>query len=207
MSIELYQLALFAAAFAVMVVSPGPFVAAIAARSAAFGFRNGFMMALGASLAECIYVLLAVFGLAALAATHAWALESLRWIGAAWLIWIGWTLLSSRTSIVAADDGPPISPSSLRAFWSGALINLGNPKAALFYMAIFPGFFDMTMLGIWDAIAILAVTLPIGLALDSSYAYAGAKARTLLKNEKSVQRVNRATGGVMIGAGAAIAAS
>ncbi len=207
MSIELYQLALFALAFAVMVVSPGPFVAAIAARSAAFGFRNGFMMALGACIAECVYVVLAVFGLAALAATHAWALELLRWVGAAWLVWIGWTLLSSRASVVDADGKAPSNPSSVRAFWGGALINLGNPKAALFYMAIFPGFFDMTALGAWDAVAILAVTLPIGLALDTSYAYAGAKARTLLKNDKSVQRVNRATGGVMIGAGAVIAAS
>jgi len=207
MSIELYQLALFAAAFAVMVVSPGPFVAAIAARSAAFGFRNGFAMALGASLAECFYVGLAVFGLAALAASHAWALEVLRWMGAAWLIWIGWTLLTSQTTIGKSRSDEPSNPSSARAFWVGALINLGNPKAALFYMAIFPGFFDMTKLGLWDAAAILAVTLPIGLILDSSYAYAGAKARSLLKNEKSVRRVNRATGGVMIGAGAVIAAS
>ena len=190
-----------------MVVSPGPFVAAVAARSAAFGFRNGFAMSLGACIAECIYVGLAVFGLAALGATHAWALEVLRWVGAAWLVWIGWTLLSSRESVIKAEGDMPRSPSSARAFWTGALINLGNPKAALFYMAIFPGFFDMTKLGVWDAIAILAVTLPIGLLFDSSYAYAGAKARTLLKNEKSVQRVNRATGGVMIGAGAIIAAS
>jgi len=124
-----------------------------------------------------------------------------------WLIWIGWTLLSSRASIVKAEGGVPVNPSSARAFWVGALINLGNPKAALFYMAIFPGFFDMTALGVWDAVAILAVTLPIGLILDSSYAYAGAKARTLLKNEESIQRVNRITGGIMIGAGAAIAGS
>ena len=207
MSIELHQLALFAVAFAVMVASPGPFVAAIAARSAAFGFRNGFAMALGASLAECIYVMLAVFGLAALAATHSWALEILRYVGAAWLIWLGWTLLTSRASVVKPEGGTPVSDNPWRAFWVGALINLGNPKAALFYMAIFPGFFDMTALGIWDAVAILCVTLPIGLMLDCAYAGAGAKARTLLKNERSIRRVNRATGGVMVGAGAAIAAS
>ena len=207
MSIELHQLLLFAIAFSVMVVSPGPFVAAIAARSAAFGFRNGFAMALGASLAECVYVLLAVFGLAALAATHSWALEILRWVGAAWLIWLGWTLLSSRASIVKAEGGTPTSDSPWRAFWVGALINLGNPKAALFYMAIFPGFFDMSALGIWDAAAILAVTLPIGLFFDCAYAFAGSKARLLLKNEKAIQRANRATGGVMVGAGVAIAAS
>lgn len=207
MSIELHQLALFAVAFAVMVASPGPFVAAITARSVAFGFRSGFAMSLGACIAECVYVLLAVFGLAALAATHGWALEILRWFGAAWLCWIGWTLVTSRASIVKPEGGVPVSDSLRRAFWVGALINLGNPKAALFYMAIFPGFFDMTALGWWDALAILAVTLPIGLASDTGYAFAAAKARSMLKNEKTVQRVNRATGGVMLGAGAAIAAS
>ncbi len=207
MSIELYQLVLFAGAFAVMVASPGPFVAAIAARSAAFGFRNGFMMALGASLAECVYVALAVFGLAALAASYGWTLEVLRWAGAAWLIWIGCGLLIDRTTLLDEAGGAVPSAGAARAFWSGVFINLGNPKAALFYMAIFPGFFDMNKIGIWDAAAILAVTLPIGLALDSSYAYAGAKARSLLRNEKSVKRVNRLTGGVMVGAGAAIAAS
>ena len=207
MSIEPYQLLLFAMAFSVMVISPGPFVAAIAARSAAFGFRNGFMMALGASLAECVYVMLAVFGLAALAVTHGWALEILRFVGAAWLIWLGWTLLTSRASIVKTEGGPPVNDSPWRAFWVGALINLGNPKAALFYMAIFPGFFDMSALGIWDAVAILLVTLPLGLLFDCAYAFAGAKARLLLRNDRAIKRVNRATGGVMVGAGVAIAAS
>jgi len=207
MSIEFHQLLLFALAFSVMVVSPGPFVAAIAARSAAFGFRNGFMMALGACLAECVYVLLAVFGLAALAATHGWALEILRFVGAAWLIWLGFTLLTSRASIVKAEGGPPVSDSGARAFWVGALINLGNPKAALFYMVLFPGFFDMTALGILDAVAILMVTLPLGLLFDCGYALAGSKARLLFRNERAIGRANRATGGVMIGAGIAIAAS
>lgn len=207
MSIEPYQLGLFAVAFAIMVASPGPFVAAIAARSAAFGFRSGFAMSLGACIAECAYVLMAVFGLAALAATHAWALEILRWIGAGWLCWIGWSLITSRGSIVRPEGGVPVSDSLRRAFWVGALINLGNPKAALFYMAIFPGFFDMSALGWVDAAAILAVTLPIGLASDTGYAFAAAKARTMLTDERTVQRVNRATGGVMVGAGVAIAAS
>ncbi len=206
MSIELYQLALFAVAFFVMVVSPGPFVAAIAARSAAFGFRAGFMMSLGACIAECVYVLLAVFGLAALAATHGWALVILRYVGAGWLIWIGWGLLVQRSSIIKAEGGPPVSDSAWRAFWVGALINLGNPKAALFYMAIFPGFFDMSALGVWDAVAILCVTLPIGFACDCAYAGAAAKAAKLLRNEVAIRRVNRVTGSVMIGAGALIAA-
>lgn len=207
MSISPEQLVLFAAAFAVMVASPGPFVAAIAARSAAFGFRSGAMMALGASLADSLYVVLAVLGLAAVAASHAWALEILRYVGAAWLVWIGWTLLTGRASVVQPEGGVPVRAGGWRAFTVGALLNLGNPKAALFYMAIFPGFFDMGALGPWDAVAILCVTLPIGFGSDCAYAFAADRARGLLRDARSVQRVNRATGGVMLGAGAAIAAS
>ncbi len=205
MTIDLYQLALFALAFATMVASPGPFVAAIAARSAAFGFRTGAMMALGATLADSLYVVMAVLGLAAVAQTHAWALELLRYIGAAWLIWIGIGLLTARTSIVQPEGGPPVSDSMMRAFSVGALLNLGNPKAALFYMSIFPGFFDMTALTIWDAVAILCVTIPVGMASDCGYALAASKARGLLRNERAIRRVNRTTGGVMVGAGTAIA--
>lgn len=207
MSIELHQLALFAFAFAVMVASPGPFVAAIAARSAAFGFRTGAMMALGASLADSIYVVMAVLGLAAVAQTHGWALELLRYIGAGWLIWIGLGLLTARTSIIRPEGGAPVNDSMVRAFSVGALLNLGNPKAALFYMSIFPGFFDMSALTVWDAVAILCITLPVGMASDCGYAFAAARARGLLRNERAIRRVNRATGGVMVGAGAAIALS
>ena len=71
MTIELHQLALYALAYAVMVVSPGPFVAAIAGRAAAFGFRSGVSMAVGAFLAEKIWILAAIFGLALIAALFA----------------------------------------------------------------------------------------------------------------------------------------
>ena len=74
-------------------------------------------------------------------------------------------------------------------------------------MAIFPGFFDMSALGIWDAVAILCVTLPIGFASDCAYAAAAAKAGQLLRNESAIRNVNIGTGSVMIGAGALIAGS
>jgi len=206
MTIEVSQLALFLLAFAVMVVTPGPFVAAIAARSAACGFRSGFAMAAGASAAEVVYVGLAIFGLAALAETHAWALELLKYVGAAWLIWLGWGLLSGRAQTFSGGEMPPPGPAS-RSFLNGLLINLGNPKAALFYAAIFPGFFDMTRIGWIDALVILAFTVPVGLASDLAYAGAASRARTLLRSHRALTRLNRGTGGVLMGAGVVIGGS
>lgn len=204
-SIELHQLALFALAFAMMVASPGPFVAAIAARSMASGFPAGAALATGGALGDTVYVVLAALGLAVVAETHGWALDVLRYVGAAWLIWLGWKLIVKPVAPIEAVDLPPASK-PWKAFLIGGLLNLGNPKAALFYMAIFPGFFDMAALTWVDVLAILAVTLPIGLGSDLAYAFGAAKARGMLKNTKTIRRVNRATGGVMAGAGAAIAA-
>jgi len=207
MSIEPSQLALFLLAFFVMVVTPGPFVAAIAARSAAYGFRSGFAMAAGASMAEVVYVGLAIFGLAALAETHGWALEVLKYVGAAWLIWLGWKLVSGRAETFGGNGAMPPPGPAWKSFLNGLLLNLGNPKAALFYAAIFPGFFDMARIGWVDALVILAFTLPIGLASDLAYAGAASRARTLLRSPRALTRLNWGTGGVLMGAGVVIGGS
>ncbi len=206
MTIEVSQLILFLLAFTVMVVTPGPFVAAIAARSAAYGFRSGFAMAAGGSMAEIIFVTLAIFGLSTLAEAHGWTLEILKYIGAAWLIWIGWRLVSARAETVLDDALPPAGP-AWRSFLNGLLINIGNPKPALFYAAIFPGFFDMSRIGWMDGVVIVACTLPLGLASDLTYAGAASRARTLLRSPRALTRLNRGTGGVLMGAGVVIGGS
>lgn len=206
MTIEPLQLGLFLLAFFVMVATPGPFVAAISARAAAHGFRSGFSMAAGASISEMVFVGLAIFGLAALAEANAWALEILKYMGAAWLIWIGWKLIVGRAEAFSGEAATNPDP-AWRAFLNGFLLNLGNPKPALFYAAIFPGFFDMSRINWIDGVVIVAFTLPIGLASDMAYAGAAAKARQLLRSPRALTRLNRATGGVMVGAGAVIGGS
>jgi threonine/homoserine/homoserine lactone efflux protein len=200
------QLALFAAAIFVMVASPGPLVAAIAARAASFGFRSGAAMVAGASLADGTWIVAAMLGLGVIAATHAGLLVVLKYIGAAWLIWIGLKLVFGKGSMIGSGEVPP-RDSLPGAALSGALLNLGNPKAALFYMALFPGFFDVASLTFRDGLAILAIAMPIGAGSDLCYAWAAAKARGLLTGTPAAKRIDRLSGGVLCGAGAAIAAT
>lgn len=207
MTVTITELGMFAMAMVVLVASPGPFVAALAARSAALGPRSGAAMALGASLTEAIWIAAALLGLGAIAATHGWALVTLKYVGAAWLIWIGLRLLTARHSLTMPSHLPTTREPIWRAFTSGALLNLGNPKAALFYMAVFPGFFDMTALTTLDGLTILAVAIPIGLGSDLSYVWAAARARQLLANGRSARRIDQVSGGVLTGAGVAIAAT
>ena len=201
------QLLLFSGAMLMLVASPGPFVAALAARSAALGPRSGVAMALGASLSEGVWLAAALLGLGVIAATHGWLLEVLKYVGAAWLVWIGWRLLTAKHSMIAPKGGPVRREPMWRAFVTGALLNLGNPKAALFYMAVFPGFFDMAALTLADGLLILAVAMPIGLANDLAYVWAASRAARFLANRNTVKRVDQVSGGVLVTAGAAIAAT
>ena len=206
MTVTLEQLALFSLAMFVLVASPGPFVAALAARSAALGPRSGVAMAVGAALSENLWIVTALLGLGAVAATHGWLLVILKYAGAAWLMWIGLNLLFGKHSMIAPGAAPKREPLS-RALLSGALLNLGNPKAALFYMTIFPGFFDMTVLTFWDGLVIALLALPIGLGNDLAYVWAAARAGRYLADRKAVRRVDQVSGGVLAGAGATIAAT
>lgn len=207
MTVTLLELSLFALAMLVLVASPGPFVAALAARSAALGARSGAAMALGASLSEMVWIAAALLGLGAIAAAHGWALVVLKYVGAAWLVWIGLRLVFGRHSLVTPSGEPLRRESWGRAFASGALLNMGNPKAALFYMAIFPGFFDMAALTWVDGAVILAVAFPIGLCSDLTYVWAADKAGRFLAKGRAAKRVDQISGGVLTGAGAAIAAT
>ena len=205
MTIEWHQLALYILAYTVMVVSPGPFVAAIAARSAAFGFKSGISMAIGALLAEKVWIIAAIFGLALIAQHYSSILIVLKFAGAAWLIWLGAKLVLGRSGIITGSVEAKPEP-----FWrgvtTGAMINLGNPKAALFFMALFPGFFDVAIMTWIDAVVIIIASAPVGLGSDLTYAWLAARARALLANGPVARRVDLATGGVLVGAGVAIAA-
>ena len=206
MTIEWHELALYALAYAMMVAAPGPFAAAIAARSAAFGFRSGLALAVGTWFGEKVWMLAAIFGLGVIAATYGPLLVILKYIGAAWLIWLGLKLLFGSSGVITAEVKAVDEPFS-RGVLTGAFINLGNPKDALFFMVLFPSFFGTDALSWIDAVVIIAVSTPIGLGLDLMYAVLGARARSLLGGTSLARKIDRGSGGVLAGAGVAIAAT
>ena len=110
MTVTAEQLMLFAAAIFVMVASPGPLVAAIAARSATFGLRAGAAVVAGASVADGTWIIAAILGLGLIAATHADLLVILKYIGAAWLIWIGLKLIFGKGTMIRPGAAPPREP-------------------------------------------------------------------------------------------------
>jgi threonine/homoserine/homoserine lactone efflux protein len=122
-------------------ITPGPDTAYIVGRSVQLGWRGGAAAALGISTGCLVHVFAAALGLSALLAASSFAFTALKWIGAAYLCYMGVRMLLSRARPPAADAAAAGVAIPLRqVFWQGALTNALNPKVALFFLAFLPQF-------------------------------------------------------------------
>jgi len=134
-----HDLVLFVVSGLLLNVTPGADTAYIVARSTTQGWRAGAVAALGIGAGCCLHALAAALGLSAILAASANAFTALKLIGAAYLIYLGISLLRAP----CAADAPSIPSTSLRkVFVQGALTNVLNPKVALFFLAFLPQFVD-----------------------------------------------------------------
>ena len=135
------DLTLFIISGLLLNIAPGPDSILIMSRSATQGWRAGSAAALGIGAGTCVHVLAAALGLSALLATSAWAFTLIKWVGAAYLVYIGLTLLLARRggSSAAALAAPAPLPYR-KIFAQGFLTNVLNPKVALFFLAFVPQF-------------------------------------------------------------------
>jgi threonine/homoserine/homoserine lactone efflux protein len=138
----IHDLAFFVAAGLLLNLTPGPDMAYIAARSVAGGFRDGAAATFGITAGCVVHTIAAAAGLSALLATSAAAFEIIKWCGAAYLLYAGIRLIMS-TSRARRTDAPhrivaPAAPSKI--FREAFVINVFNPKVALFFLAFLPQF-------------------------------------------------------------------
>ena len=193
--------AAFVLAAALLMLIPGPNVALIVANSLAWGARYGLLTVAGTSAAMVLQLALTALGMTALLGILAEWFEWLRWIGVAYLVWIG--VQQWRAAPVDLTRTAPQPRSRREIFARGFLISLTNPKTLLFYAAFFPQFVaadrDAT-----PQIAMLSLTfLAVAVVLDGTWAVLAARARGALAMRGRLR--NRLTGGLLIGAGLGLA--
>ena len=141
---ETHQLLLFIAAGILLNLTPGPDVLYIVTNSLRSGARAGVAAALGINAGCFVHIFAAALGVSALIAASATAFTILKWIGAAYLVWIGAKLLFARAPQTATDlrelaQGQPALP-LWNVFLGGFLTNALNPKVAIFFLAFVPQF-------------------------------------------------------------------
>ena len=139
-----HDLLLFVASGVLLNITPGPDMLYIMARSSAQGARAGAAAALGIAAGCIVHILAAAFGLSALLAASATAFTVLKLLGAAYLVYVGLSLIWKSRIAPKAKASAKLAPATLRAiFIQGFLTNVLNPKVALFFLALLPQFIDV----------------------------------------------------------------
>ena len=186
--------ALFGTLF-ILAVAPGPSDFAVVARSIASGFKQSLFMVGGIVAADFLFILLAIYGLAEVAESMGRLFVFVKYACGAYLIWLGVSSLSLRPVASASE---PRKVASYSSFLGGLLITLGDPKAILFYMGLFPAFVDLSTVSVADTVIImLIVTVVVG-GVKALYAYLADQAKLLFENARIRRTLDIAAGGVLV---------
>jgi threonine/homoserine/homoserine lactone efflux protein len=194
---------LFAAASLAFLAIPGPSVFYIVTRSLAQGRRAGVTSMLGVQTGGLVHVVAAAFGVSALIASSATAFTIVKYAGAAYLILLGLRKLLSRGEEDIEEPEPRGPAPGSRLFWQGAVVNILNPKTALFFLAFLPQFVDPSAGPVAPQMLVLG-TLLVGLGVmsDGTYALVAAGAGRKLRETAAARRtLDRLSGGVFVGLG------
>lgn len=195
------RLAVFVVAALALLAVPGPAVLYIVTRSIHQGKRAGLVSVLGIHLGTLVHITAATAGLSALLVSSASAFTAVKLAGAAYLIGLGlWTLLSRAP---AAEITLGRERRLRRVFAQGVVVNVLNPKTALFFLAFLPQFVDPDRGHASLQIALLGSTFAaLGMVTDSIWAIGAGSAGDVLRRSRRFARVQRyVSGSVFVGLG------
>lgn len=193
----------FALALGLAAASPGPGIVALVAHTIRVGLRRCLPFVIGMIVGDLVFLILALSGLALIAATMGGLFLALKLVGAAWLVVLGIRAWRAPAQPVDTTADAPSRP--LGGFLAGLLVILGNPKTMLFYMAVLPTVLDLRVVSEGDAAAAVVIAVVVNFAVLASYGVMAARARRLFHDGKAVRRLNRTAGAVMVGAGVSVA--
>jgi threonine/homoserine/homoserine lactone efflux protein len=198
---------LFIATAVVLVITPGQDTFFIIGRSLASGRAAGIAAALGITAGSVIHTCLAALGLSALLATSPYAFMTVKFAGAAYLIYIGVKALMTRASGLPGEDARGGANGHWSAFRSGIVSNLLNPKVALFFLALMPQFIDAASTHKVAAFMALGLTfVALGVVWCVVLAVAAASLRGWFLRRPSMATVlNRVAGAMFIALGVKLA--
>jgi threonine/homoserine/homoserine lactone efflux protein len=190
-------LALFAVACLAFLAIPGPSVFYIVTRSLVQGRRAGVTSMLGVQAGGLVHVVAAAFGVSALIASSAAAFTVVKYAGAAYLVFLG------LRKLLGGEDTEPELPSdrssAARLFGHGVVVNVLNPKTALFFLAFLPQFVDPSAGPVAPQMLVLGLMLvSLGVLSDGTYALLAAGIGNRLRSRR---RLEKLSGGVFVSLG------
>jgi threonine/homoserine/homoserine lactone efflux protein len=201
MSIEVWVA--FVAASTILLIIPGPTVLLVVSYALGQGWRAALPLAIGAAFGDFTAMTLSMLGVGALLAASAGLFAALKWIGAAYLIWLGIKLWRAGGAL---DAEPRTDRASATKMLGHAwIVTALNPKSITFFVAFLPQFLDPTSSFIAQMLLFEGTFLVLAFANALGYAIVASRARRLAKNPTAISWFNRAGGTLLIGAGLATA--
>lgn len=201
---DIATLAVFAAATLALLLVPGPAVTYIVTRSVAQGRTAGLVSVLGVHAGSAVHVVAAALGVTAVLAASATAFTVVKYLGAAYLIYLGVRKLLDRAPL---ETGEVHVASHRRLFTEGFVVNVLNPKTAVFFLAFLPQFADPARGPVAPQIILLGlIWILLGVVSDGGYALlAAALSGWIRRSRRIARRLDVGSGLVYLGLGAAAA--
>lgn len=193
--------AAFAAASAVLLIIPGPTILLVVSYALGQGWRTALPVATGVALGDFTAMTLSMLGIGALLAASATVFTILKWVGAAYLIWLGIKLFRSGCDLAAEPRRD--AASSVRMLGHAWLVTALNPKSITFFVAFLPQFLSREADFLTQMMIFEATFLMLAFANALGYAAAASRARAMVRSPRAIRLFNRTGGTLLIGAGVA----
>lgn len=192
------------ALFGIMVVlaaMPSTSVALVVTRSATLGVGDGFAVVVGIVLGDLVFIMLAILGLSVVAETMGGLFMVIKYLGALYLLWLGFSLLKARSKTTITVNSTREKGNLVISFLAGFILTLGDVKAIVFYVSLFPVFIDLTALQVGEVLVIMFVTVVSVGGVKVLYALSATKVANFARELKFESTTRKTAGGLMVGAG------
>ena len=196
---------LFAVTETVLSLTPGPAVLFVLSSALRAGAKKSLGSILGILTANTVYFALSASGLGALLISSYRVFFAVKWIGAAYLVFLGARTILGHSEVVPAGEPVGASASAARLFGDAFVLQMSNPKAIVFFTAILPQFIDPRRAVLPQIVILGAISIVCEFAVLSSYGLAAARASMLARQPRYAKWTNRIAGSLLIGAGAGLA--
>jgi threonine/homoserine/homoserine lactone efflux protein len=186
--INLSDLLVFIAALIAVYLLPGPDMALVISTSAFRGPKSGLMAALGLALSRTLHVTLSALGLAALFYTHPMLFDCVRWLGAAYLVWLAWKIVRSGGNALETATN---ASAGVAAMQRGVMTNLLNPKALMFCALLLPQFISTQNDLSAQYLILGSILVGVGALFDVIYAVAASSLAKHFSGSRSIQKISK----------------
>ena len=204
MTITSTQLLLYFGALIILFVTPGPVWIAIIARTVSGGTKSALSLTLGVSLGDMIWPVIVFLGLGFLITIYSDIFILIRYLAAVILSFMGLLVILNAQNTIGTNK--KLTKSGFFAGLSAGFIAItANPKAALFYLTLLPGFFDFTKIGNIDLLVISVISFSVPMLGNVILILFLSKVRNLISSPKSIGRINVISGSLLILVGLIIA--